>query len=76
MDREGSEFPFLQVKFLWKVWRNSRQDERNHEGPNVWWSTEQNWIVHLALTKLSSYKLPGNPQSVEYEKEIEEILGV
>ena len=74
MDREGSRFAFLQ-KFLWisieKLKAGVFDDPqiRAHDGPNVWWSTEWNWTIRLAITEVSSYKLPGKPPECGIQEE-------
>ena len=68
MDRKGSRFAFLQEKIPWTsmeklkaglIWWLS--NKRTLEELYVWWTTEKSWIVHLAVSEVSSYKLPGKP---------------
>ena len=53
MDKYGE----TQGRYIW--WSSNK---RIHEGPNVWWTTEQSWTVCVAVTEVSSYKLPGKSQ--------------
>ena len=39
----------------WYIWQLS--NKWTHEGPNVWWNTEWNLTVCLAVIEVSSYKL-------------------
>ena len=83
MDREGSRFAFFQEKSSkhgetqgWYIWWPS--NKRTHEEPNVWWSTEQSCTVHLAVTEVSRYKLPGKAPECRIQegiwRAIEEFL--
>ena len=40
----------------WYIWRYS--NKRTHEVINLWWSTERSCAVCLAVTEVSSYKIP------------------
>ena len=61
MDWEDSRIAFLQETFPWLSMDKLKAGifGDSHEEPNVWRSTERSWTVHLAVTEVSSYKLPG-----------------
>ena len=41
----------------WYFWRLS--NKITYKEPNIWWSNGRIWIVRLAVTEVSGYKLPG-----------------
>ena len=77
MDREESGVAFFKEKFprtsmeKWCIWRPS--NERTHEGPNVWRSIKVELSASQSLkSRVTNFR--ENNRSVEYEKEIEELL--